>query len=62
MVCGTYFNIYYQLDGDVFNFHFVDILANVLATFPQIGQFSFQSSGHSDWEFLFHEWEWYFLD
>jgi hypothetical protein len=34
-----------------FNFIF-GIWATVLATFPKIGQFSFQSSGHSDEKLL----------
>jgi hypothetical protein len=45
------------LDGDVLNFQFVGVLADVLATFPKIGRFSFQSSGHSGLEFVFMKYE-----
>ena len=57
MVCHTYINIQQQLGGDVLNFQFVGVLADVLATFPKIGRFSFQSSGHSGLEFIFMKYE-----
>jgi hypothetical protein len=45
------------LDENVLNFQFVGVLADVLVTFPKIGRFSFQSSGHSGLEFDFMKYE-----
>ncbi len=49
-VCRTYFNIQKQFDATIFvsNLSFCN-LATVLATFPKIGQFCFQTSGHTEW-------------
>jgi hypothetical protein len=43
MVCCTYFNI--QKQAGLFNVSFGNLVD--LAKFPKIGQFYFQSSGHS---------------